>query len=172
MRLSISWMPPFPRSTRASRTANPLPEGIPANSSKSGESLTPSAREYQLVRPAILWNEEWEGEQPNQTDEPSGSTKSEKGEVPRGISPFSVRTLRRPGFGYLSSASRCRRRARPESLRSRSPCAFRHRSPERAFPPSTEICSFPQISRNPGCPVFRGSSGHPALPEIRFRSHW
>lgn len=96
--------------------------------------------------------------------------KSEWGGVPCRISPHSVRTLRRPGFGYPSPASRCRRRARPESLRPRSPCAFRHRSPVRAFPPSVEISGFPQISRNPSRPVFRGSSGRPALPEIRFRS--
>jgi hypothetical protein len=96
--------------------------------------------------------------------------KSEEGAVPCGISPSSIRTLRRPGFGYLSPASRCRRRPRPESLRPRSPCAFRHRSPARAFPPSIEISGCPQISRNPGRPVFRGSSGRPALPEIRFRS--
>jgi hypothetical protein len=101
---------------------------------------------------------------------PGVEHKSEEGEVPFGISPSSIRTFRRPGFGYLSPASRCRRRARPESLRPRSPCAFRHRSPARAFPPSVEICSYPQISRNSGCPAPRGSSSCPALPEIRFRS--
>ena len=96
--------------------------------------------------------------------------KSEGGGVPCGISPPSIRTFRRSGFGYPSPASRCRRRPRPESLRPRSPCAFRHRSPVRAFPPSVEISGCPQISRNPGRPVPRGSSGRPALPEIRFRS--
>jgi hypothetical protein len=36
--------------------------------------------------------------------------------------------------------------------------------------PPFEIPSCLVLSRNPGCPAFRGSFGRPSLPEIRFRS--
>jgi hypothetical protein len=99
-----------------------------------------------------------------------GVLQKQRGRGPlRDLAPFCP-NFRRTGVGHLSPASRCRRRPRPESLRPRSPSAFRHRSPARAFPPSIETCGCPQISRNSGCPLFRGSSGRPALPEIRFRS--
>jgi hypothetical protein len=47
---------------------------------------------------------------------------------------------------------------------------FRHHSPVRACIPPFEIPSCLVLSRNSGCPAFRGSFGRPSLPEIRFRS--